>query len=65
MVPAPVAERYSMNKTPHGIAVNINNSDFYSNDSANEASPNHWGSHVNEENLRVSWEYLCNMMYKS
>ena len=54
----PVAEKYPMKKTPHGIAVIINNSEFYSNDSSTEALPNRRGSQVDEENLRVTWEYL-------
>ena len=54
----PVAERYSMKRTPHGIAVIINNSEFYSNDPANKALPNCRFSQVDEENLRVTWEYL-------
>ena len=54
----PVAERYPMKRTPHGIAVIINNSEFYSNDPDHEALPNRRGSQVDEENLRVTWEYL-------
>jgi len=54
----PVAERYQMKKTPHGIAVIINNSEFYSTDPTTEAFGNRRGSHVDEENLRITWEYL-------
>ena len=47
----PVGEKYPMNKIPHGIAVIINNFEF-------RYSPDRTGSHVDEENLRVTWEYL-------
>ena len=54
----PVAEKYPMKKKPHGIAVIINNYEFYTTDPSNEALPNRRGSQVDEENLRVTWEYL-------
>ena len=47
----PMGEKYPMNKTPHGIAVIINNFKFHS-------SPDRRGSQVDEDNLRVTWEYL-------
>ena len=49
-----LAERYLMNKRPHGIAVIINNSEFCSTDEES----NRKGSDVDEHNLRVTWEYL-------
>ena len=54
----PVAEKYPMKKKPHGIAVIVNNYEFYTTDPSNEALPNRRGSQVDEENLRVTWEYL-------
>jgi len=53
-----VAERYEMKCRPHGIAVIINNYEFYSNDPALEALPTRRGSEIDEENLRVMWKYL-------
>ena len=47
----PMGEKYPMNKTPHGIAVIINNFKFHT-------SPYRRGSQVDEDNLRVTWEYL-------
>jgi len=54
----PVAEKYPMKKSPHGIAVIINNSEFYSTNPAHEALPNRHGSQVDEDNLRITWEFL-------
>ena len=53
-----VAEKYPMKKKPHGIAVIINNFQFYATDPSNDALPNRQGSKADEENLRVTWEYL-------
>ena len=47
----PMGEKYPMNKTPHGIAVIINNFKFHS-------FQDRRGSQVDEDNLRVTWEYL-------
>ena len=44
------AEKYQMNRNPHGIAVIINNFEFHP-----KAQPC-WGSQVDEGNLRVAWE---------
>jgi len=53
----PLAERYLMNKRPHGIAVIINNLEFESTGYADEEC-NRKGSDVDEKNLCVTWEYL-------
>ena len=45
-----MAEKYQMNKNPHGIAVIINNFEF------NPKAPPCWGSQVDEGNLRAAWE---------
>ena len=47
-----VGDKYPMSKTPHGIAVIINNFEF------RDHLPNRMGSLIDEENLRVTWEYL-------
>ena len=54
----PVGEKYNMEKTPHGIAVIINNSSFHSVTPNEEALQDRRGSQVDEDNLRVTWEYL-------
>ena len=53
-----VGEKYSMDKTPHGIAVIINNSSFHSVVPNEDPLPDRRGSQVDEDNLRVTWEYL-------
>lgn len=50
---ASLPEHYQMNRHPHGIAVIINNSKFCNNESFNRP-----GSQVDEDNLRVTWEFL-------
>ena len=57
-VMGPVGERYPMTNTPHGIAVIINNFEFHSTVPGEDPLPDRRGSHVDEENLRVTWEYL-------
>jgi len=52
-----------MNKNPHGIAIIINNHKFYSTDPTNKPMPNRRGSQVDEDNLRVTWEYLHYRVY--
>ena len=52
----PLEERYLMNKRPHGIAVIINNSEFYPRSSADENCRE--GSDVDERNLCVTWKFL-------
>ena len=54
----PVGEKYHMDKTPHGIAVIINNSVFHSAVPTEDPLPDRRGSQVDEDNLRVTWEYL-------
>ena len=54
----PVGEKYHMGKTPHGIAVIINNSVFHSAIPTEDPLPDRRGSQVDENNLRVTWEYL-------
>ena len=54
----PVAERYSMKKTPHGIAVIVNNIEYFTNNSAYKALPSRLGSQIDEENLCVTWKWL-------
>ena len=54
----PVGEKYHMDKTPHGIAVIINNSTFHSAVPTEDPLPERRGSQVDEDNLRVTWEYL-------
>ena len=54
----PVGEKYPMSKTPHGIAVVINNFEFHSTVPGEDPLPERRGSQVDEENLRVTWEYL-------
>ena len=54
----PVGEKYPMNKIPHGIAVIINNFEFHSTVPDEDPIPERRGSHVDEENLCVTWEYL-------
>ena len=54
----PMGEKYNMDKTPHGIAVIINNSVFHSSVPTEEPLPDRRGSQVDEDNLRVTWEYL-------
>ena len=55
------AERYSMSKRPHGITFIVNNFEFSSPThypDSDEISPNRDGSVVDENNLRITWEYL-------
>lgn len=54
----PVGEKYRMSNTPHGIAVIINNFEFHSTAPSEDPLPDRRGSQVDEENLRVTWEYL-------
>ena len=54
----PVGEKYRMDKTPHGIAVIINNSVFHSAVPTENPLPDRRGSQVDEDNLRVTWWYL-------
>ena len=54
----PVGEKYQMSKTPHGIAVVINNFKFHSTVPGEDPLPERRGSQVDEQNLRVTWEYL-------
>ena len=54
----PVGEKYHMDKTPHGIAVIINNSVFHSAVPTEDPLPERRGSQVDEDNLRVTWDYL-------
>ena len=54
----PVGEKYPMNKTPHGIAVIINNFEFHSTVPGEDPLPERRGSQVDEENLRLTWDYL-------
>ena len=54
----PVGEKYHMDKTPHGIAVIINNSVFHSVVPTEDPLQDRRGSQVDEDNLRVTWEYL-------
>ena len=54
----PVGEKYPMSRTPHGIAVVINNFEFHSTVPGEDPLPERRGSQVDEENLRVTWEYL-------
>ena len=54
----PVGEKYPMSKTPHGIAVIINNFEFHATVPGEDPLPERRGSQVDEENLRVTWEYL-------
>jgi len=51
-----IAERYSMTRRPHGIAVIINNYMFHSVN--NKILPNRRGSQIDEENLCKTWKYL-------
>ena len=52
------AQRYPMNSCPHGIAVIINNSEFYQDDYTNVMLSNRNGSEVDEQNLCATWKYL-------
>jgi len=54
----PVAERYLMRKWPHGIAFVVNNEDFSFARCAGILLPDRKGSVVDENNLRITWEYL-------
>ena len=54
----PVGEKYPMSKTLHGIAVIINNFEFHSTVPGEDPLPERRGSHIDEENLRVTWEFL-------
>lgn len=54
----PVVGRYLMDKSPHGIAVIINNHEFHSNDPNKRPMPNRRGSQVDESNLHALWRYL-------
>ena len=54
----PVGEKYHMDKTPHGIAVIFNNSVFHSAVPTEDPLPDHRGSQVDEDNLRITWEHL-------
>jgi len=54
----PAAERYLMRRWPHGIAVIINNYEFYSTLPVDKILTNRDGSVVDEKNLRITWEYL-------
>ena len=49
------SDRYSMKESPHGLAVIINNNQFQS---LNKALPNRRGSQIDEDNLRLTWEFL-------
>jgi len=55
---SPAAAKYTMDKKPHGIAVIINNFEFFNTDDSNEALSNRRGSQVDEKNLCTTWEYL-------
>ena len=54
----PVGEKYHMDKTPHGIAVIINNSTFHSAVPTEDPLPDRRGSQVDEDNLCITWEHL-------
>ena len=54
----PVGEKYPMDKTPHGIAVIINNFEFHSTVPGKNPLPGRRGSQVDEHNLCVMWKYL-------
>ena len=54
----PAVEKYPMEKKLHGIAVIINNFEFFNADPSSEAFSNRGASQVDEENLRVTWQYL-------
>jgi len=51
-------EKYEMNKFPHGIAVIINNHEFYSTSPDTDPLSDRPGSNADEEHLRSTWEYL-------
>jgi len=51
-------DKYPMKQSPHGLAVIINNSQFQSTDSTNRVLPNRRGSQIDENNLRLIWEFL-------
>jgi len=52
------AQRYPMNNFPHGIAVIINNFEFFRDDFTNIRLSNRSGSDVDEQNLCATWKYL-------
>ena len=54
----PVGKKYPMGMIPHGIAVIINNFEFHLTVPGEDPLPECRGSQVDEENLRVTWEYL-------
>ena len=54
----PILEKYSMARSPHGIAVIINNYKFYSTSVGKELLPNRRGSLVDEDNLLVTLKFL-------
>ena len=54
-LPVCLEEKYEMNKFPHGIAVIINNHEFYSTDPAFKSLTDRPGSCADEDHL---WEYL-------
>ena len=54
----PMAERYLMDKNPHGIAVIINNYKFHSIDPSKRPMSNRRGSQVDERSLCAMWTYL-------
>ena len=53
-----MGERYQMDKSPHGIAVIINNHAFYSTNPGDSPMPNRRGSQVDEDKLCTIWKYL-------
>ena len=54
----PVGERYQMDKSPHGIAVIINNHKFHSINPTEKPMLNRRGSLVDENNLCAMWTNL-------
>ncbi|XP_065917857.1 uncharacterized protein [Dysidea avara] len=52
------AERYPMDKHPHGLAVLVINSNFHSRNAAKRTLPDRNGSLVDEDNLCMLWMYL-------
>ena len=56
--PTCVTKRYEMNKSPHGIAVIINNHKFYPATLTAKLLPNSRGSKNDTETLQATWKHL-------
>ena len=56
--PTYLTARYEMNKSPHGIAVIINNHNFYQTTPTTKLLPNSRGTKNDIENLQATWKHL-------